>query len=81
MAKWKRAPVESWKDLCVKVVEHLVSLGKLAPSDCPIQRFQSRHRYLVNSQPIHSDGSPFEAPTPIGQIWVDTKWDRVHLVE
>ena len=81
LTKWKRVPVESWKDCCVKVVEHLVSLGKLGPSHCPIRRPQSRHRYLVNSRPNHSDGSPFDDKTPVGQIWVDTKWDRVHLVE
>ena len=81
LTKWKRVPVESWKDCCVKVVKHLVSLGKLGPSHCPIRRPQSRHRYLVNSRPKHSDGSPFDDRTPVSQIWVDTKWDRVHLVE
>jgi hypothetical protein len=84
LTKWKRVPVESWKDCCVKVVEHLVSLGKLGPSDCPIQRplkTRKRHRYLVNSRPNHSDGSPFDNPTQVGQIWVDTKWDMVDSVE
>jgi hypothetical protein len=80
LTKWKRVPVESWKDLCVKVVEHLVSLGKLGPSHCPIRRHRGR-RYLVQTAPYHSDGSPFDDPTPVGQIWVDTKWDRVHLME
>jgi len=81
LTKWKRVPVKSWKDCCVKVVKHLVSLGKLGPSHCPIRRPQSRHRYLVSSRPNHSDGSPFDDRTPVEQIWVDTKWDRVHLVE
>jgi hypothetical protein len=80
LTKWRRVPVESWKDLCVKVVEHLVSLGKLGPSHCPIRRPRG-YRYLVNSQPNHSDGSPFDEPNPVGQIWVDTKWGRVHLIE
>lgn len=80
LTKWKRVPVESWKDLCVKVVEHLVSLGKLGPSHCPIRRHRGR-RYLMHTSPHHSDGSPFDEPIPVGQIWVDTKWDRVHLVE
>jgi hypothetical protein len=80
LTKWKRVPVESWKDCCVKVVEHLVSLGKLGSSHCPIRRHRGR-RYLVHESPFHSDGSPFDEPTQVGQIWVDTKWDRVHLVE
>lgn len=81
LTKWKRVPVENWGDLCVKVVEHLVSLGKLGPSHCPIRRPMSRHRYFVNSRPNHSDGSPFEQPIQVGQIWVDTKLDRVDSVE
>jgi hypothetical protein len=80
LTKWKRVPVESWKDCCVKVVEHLVSFGKLGPSHCPIRRPRGP-KYLVHKSPYHSDGSPFGQPTQIGQIWVDTKWDRLYLLE
>ena len=80
LTKWKRVPVESWKDCCVKVVEHLVSLGKLEPSHCPIRRPRGP-KYLVHESPCHSNGSSFKAPTQVGQIYVDTGWDRLYLLE
>ena len=79
LTKWAEVPFESWKDICVKVVQHLVSSGKLTPSHCPIQRSQAS-RYIVHKEPFHSTGAPFDQPTQVGQIWVDTKYDRDHLV-
>jgi len=61
--------VSRWHDLQVNVVKWLQETGRLGPSNCPVP--STRRGYLVNTQPVRSDGTPFLRPLPVGGLYVE----------
>ena len=54
-------PVTSWAGVSVEVAEWLIVAGKLTTEACPIGHpiTSKQIRYIVNSEPIHSNGKAF----------------------
>ena len=71
----------SWKDIVEKVVVWLEVEGYLGPEDCPIQRANAPKRYLVNTEPVHFDGSQFSDPDKVGALYLEMKDNNDKLVE
>ncbi len=64
--------VASWKELAVEFATWMVNEGKITPEECPVQTATNSNRYYINTQPIHSDDSPFERPTSLPSgMWLD----------
>ena len=53
-----RQPAD-WKYVMTEIAGWLWDKGYLKPEDCPIRRSRARIRYLVHTEPRHSDGSTF----------------------
>lgn len=53
----------------------LIKMGKLKASNCPIS-VTGGEKYLVNTKPIHKDGSPFRGKKPLDNgLWIDTAFN------
>lgn len=52
--------INSYSDLIEAVAEWLIEQGHLSESDCPISTPRAQYRYLVNTNPSHSNGSPMK---------------------
>ncbi len=63
--------IKTWPDLLGSVVQYLVETGKLSERDCPIQKGRSK-RYLVHTEPFHSDGKEFVRKQQVGNLWLYT---------
>lgn len=58
--------IRSWIDIMVKVVNWLIDKNILNESHCPIKAPGARTRYLVNTEPKHSNDKKFVNPGSIG---------------
>ena len=52
-------PIKSWVDLWVSVAEHLIETVKVSEKDCPVHRKDDPNDYLLHTEPVHKDGTPF----------------------
>ena len=61
-----------WHEMLTHTVEWLFSKGTLNTSNVPLTS-NSPHRYIVNTQPTHPDGSSFGNPTNVSgtPFWVN----------
>lgn len=72
--------IRRWGDVLVVTASYLANAGKLSGADCPI-RVVSGATCLINSIPVHPDGSPFRAPRVLqGRLYIETHYDRRHVV-
>jgi hypothetical protein len=68
--------LKAWKGLLVSVASWVEP--KLRGDQVPIKLGE---RFLLNPQPVHSDGQPFRAPVQVGKLWLETHFsakDCVH---
>lgn len=61
-----------WKDLVIQISEWLWETGYLKLRNCPIKRPNARIRYLVHTEPRHSDGSSFSDWHIVGGLYLET---------
>lgn len=57
----------------VNFVQFLVRNGYLSAHDAPI--LVGRTRYLINTDPVHKNGSDMRRPKQVGDFWVETDFD------
>ena len=57
---------KTWNYLVVEVVEWLWEADYLKKTDCPIKRPNAPIRYLVHTEPRHSNGNRFSEPEMVG---------------
>ena len=72
---------DHWRDIMVIVSAWLWDEGYFRPRDCPISRPLATKRHLVNTEPVHSDGSRFSNPDTIREVYLETKDNNDRLVE
>ena len=63
--------IRSWIDIMVKVVNWLIDKNILNESHCPIKAPGARTRYLINTEPRHSNDTEFENPGSIGCFYIE----------
>jgi predicted type IV restriction endonuclease len=64
-----------WKGLLVAVASWVEP--KLRGDQVPIKLGE---RFLLNPQPVHSDGQPFRAPVQVGKLWLETNFSAKDCV-
>lgn len=74
--------VKNWATVLVEVVRWLIESGKLRARHCPIVGSSNPRafRYMVHTQPLHSNGAPFTYPIQVADLWVEKHDNRKALV-
>ena len=69
-----QVPLKTSKAILVEVVRWLINKNKLNESHCPFKVGDSKRtkRYLISTDPKHSDGEPFTAPEEIEFLYIET---------
>ena len=62
IAGFRSFQIKNNGDLVEAVAEWLIEQGHLSERDCPISTPRAEYYYLVNTRPVHSDGSPMVSP-------------------
>ena len=76
-----RTPTKTWGNVPVEVVRWLWYKGMLNASHCPIKSETPRAvLYMVHTQPIHSNGAQFKAPTKVNGLYVDKHGNSPSLI-
>ena len=72
--------VKNWGATLEQAVRWLTDKGLLQSGHCPIVGSNPRaFRYMVHTQPIHSNGDRFKYPTKVNGLWVE-KHDNHHAL-
>ena len=67
-----RVAIKNWASAPVEAVRWLTDQGFLGISDCPIMANSSRaFRYMVHTEPVHSNGKTFTVPRKVGGLYVE----------
>ena len=73
--------VKNWRVALEELVRWLTDRRILQASHCPIVGSSPKaSRYMVHTQPIHSNGNPFRSPMEVNGLWVDKDGDRRALI-
>ena len=76
-----RTPMKSWRSGPVEVVRWLMGRRIMSANDCPVKlRSRKAFRYLVNTQPVHSNGSPFTSPIEVNGLHIELHDNLTALV-
>lgn len=68
-----RTQFKHWEHLPVEAVRWLIAKGILNSNHCPIMgKNPGTTRYIVHSQPNHSNGTPFKKPVNVDGVYVET---------
>ena len=69
-----RTPLKGWVDILTKTIRWLMDNKMLDLSHCPIKsRRTYASRYIVHTQPVHSDGTPFSRCTEINGLYIERR--------
>ncbi len=69
----RETEVSTWKQLGIQFATWLADEGKITPKDCPVQTATESHRYYINTEPCHSDGTEFDQKESLPNgMWLDT---------
>ena len=72
--------IERWWNLPFEVAQWQIRAGKLTVEACPIEF--GRTKYLVNTNPNHSNGTPFNQPRKLSNdLLLDTPYDAETLLK
>ena len=63
-----RISIESWTGILASIADWLVSKGHLGELDCPVSI--GRNNAILNTQPIHQNGTRFRRYKKAGQLYV-----------
>ena len=73
--------VKNWTATLEEVVRWLSDRRILQADDCPvIGNNPKAFRYMVHTQPIHSNGDPFHLPLEVNGLWVEKHDNRQALI-
>ena len=74
--------VKNWTTALVEVVRWLTARKELRAHHCPIIGSSSpkAFRYMVHTQPFHSNGNPFTYPIEVNDLWVERHDNRKALI-
>lgn len=61
--------IANWYEIQTSVVEWLIEIDRLTDADCPIMG--SRGGHLVATSPIHKNGTSFQMPKQVGNLWIE----------
>ena len=78
----QRTPIKNWAEALVESVRWLMDKRVLNENDCPIigTSNPSAHRYMVHTQPIHSNGAPFTHPLEMNGLYIEKHDNHKALV-
>ena len=77
-----RTQLKYWTYLPVGVVRWLVNKGMLSSGHCPIiSRGPKTSHYIVNTQPIHSDGALFSSSSEVNGLYVERHGSSIALLD
>ena len=62
-----------WYEVVEEIVLWLIDKGYLRANHCPIKP-QKGSRYIIHTQPYHSDGEPFRQSKPIGSLFLHSAY-------
>ena len=68
----QRAELRNWRSSPVETVRWLTNKGLLSKTDCPIMgTHRATIRYMVHTEPYHSDGQRFTSETQVNGLYVE----------
>ena len=74
--------VKNWPATLEEVVRWLINGRMLGSSHCPIIGTNPKaFRYMVHTQPIHSNGARFRLPLEVNGFWVEKHDNRQALID
>ena len=76
-----KAAMKSWNSAPVEAVRWLTNKRLLSISDCPIMAKSSKaFRYMVHTEPVHSNGNAFTVPREVGGLYVEAHDNQSMLI-
>ena len=75
-----QVPLKMSKAILVEVVRWLKNNNILDAGHCPFSISARAKRYLISTDPIHSDGKPFSAPKKIESLYIETHANHSNIV-
>ena len=77
----EQVTLSTWTSLTTEVARWLASQRLLSASHCPIRQGQRAKRYIVNAEPIHSDGKRFNSPRSLANnLYIEANYSAVSHV-
>ena len=78
----QRTQIKNWTEALVESVRWLMDKGVLNANQCPIIGTSSpkAHRYMVHTQPVHSNGAPFTYPLEMNGLYIEKHDNHKALV-
>lgn len=76
----ERIPISDVLEILTRTAEWLIEKGDFGKNDCPVQVTSGKgaFRYLVNTRPVHANGTAFTRPRMIqGGLFMETHYGRV----
>ena len=75
----RRTHVSNWYEMITEPVRWLINNNILNSSHCPVQVRRGK-RFIVASNPFHSNGKEFTQPEQIGSLHVETHFSREEYI-
>ena len=74
--------IKNWAEALLESVRWLMDKGVLNANQCPIMGTSnpSAHRYMVHTQPVHSNGAPFTYPFEMNGLYIERNDNHKALV-
>ena len=67
-----RTQIRNWRGVPVETVRWLMTNGMMSADDCPIKSKSGRaRRYMVNREPIHSNGDSFRSSAEVNGLHIE----------
>ena len=76
----QQTQIKTWAEALVESVRWLMDKGVLNANQCPIMGTSSAHRYMVHTQPVHSNGAPFTYPFEMNGLYIEKHDNHKALV-
>jgi hypothetical protein len=75
--------IRTFREILLNTAEWLIKRGKLTKRDCPVSILQrGGRRYLIDTQPKHSDGKPFTVPARLSNgLYMEAHCNRAMFVD
>ena len=78
----RRTRIKNWSEAPVEAVRWLMEKRVLGANQCPIVGTNNpkAHRYMVHTQPFHSNGATFKYPVEVNGLYIEKHDNRRALV-
>ena len=74
------ASLEHWYEMLTTVVRWLMESGHLSKIRCPIPLGPRTEKYLVHTESVNSDGTPFSNPKQEGSLYIHTHGNLQQII-